>query len=391
MKTIKSKKFNPLRKEFEIVETYPINKKKRSSVVDKSLYRQDFLERFAIILEDVKKAKDGLKNKKPLSEIAKEIEKTKIETINNLKTKIKELSDNPKAQIGLNNRIQLLEKINVRSVLDFQENYKILSSFKEFERLLRQTVFTMGFTKNRKQLEKSLDDMSLDSPTLDDVSWVVNFVDHITNQETMAQYFTDKQAKKQFEKIINPQALIEQMDILHKGQQTSGTINITFSTHRDLHIEISGQTGDACWASRYNSILKSFPNFSSIVMTKDKGGKYEKIVGSGLLIETKAENGDDLLIIRGLNPQENTINSLDVKSFFSAVVDYVKKLAETTGKKIAISIDDHSGGHTTNRPVLFNYISNLSDAVTENIRLLDPKDSNFNGYDLQGDVYLLKV
>jgi hypothetical protein len=390
VKNVRMGNFPPLRKGFKEVATYQIKKKERSSRVDTSLYRQDFLERFAIILEDIKSAKDGLKKTKPLSAIAEKIEEKKKEIIADLKVKIKKLKKNPRAKTSLSNKIKDLEEINIRSIEDFQKNYTILASFKELESLLRQFVFSIGFIKNRRQLEKSVDDISVEAPTLDDTSWVENFVNHISNRETMAQYFTDKKAKKQFERTINPNVM-EQIEILKNGQTTSGVVNMTFSTHRDLYTEISGQMGDACWASEYYLILKDFPNFSSIVMTKDKGGKYEKIVGSSMLIETTASNGDDLLIIRGLNPRENTINSLDIESYFFAVVDYVKKLAENTGKKIAISIDDHSGGHTTNRPVLFNYISNLPAEKIEHVRLSDPQDSIFNDYNLQGDVYLLKV
>jgi predicted DNA-binding transcriptional regulator len=381
-------KYRPLPEGFYEVETYQVLKKEKSSNIDRSIYREDFLNRFSILLDDIKEAKANLEYKKPLSRIVEHLNLEIEEIVTNLKNKSLELQDNPQAQINLNRRIELLENMDLRSVQDFQDNFKTLSSFSELDSILRRVVFSMGFAKNRVQLERSLDSISLESPSLDDVSWVINFVDHITNQETMANYFTDKKAKKKFEEKINPTALIEQIELLQKGQITSGSTDITFSTHRDFHTEISGQVADACWASKYTSILTEFPNFSSLLMVKDKESKYEKIMGSGLLIEAKAENGDDLLIIRGLNPRENIINGLDIESYFEAIVDYTKKLATNTGKKLAISIDDHSGGHTTNRPVLFNYISNLTINLTP-VRLLDPNESEFNGYNLQGDVYLL--
>ena len=381
-------KYKPLSPEFKVIETYQIRKKEKNSKIDKSIYRKDFLNRFSVLMEDIKLAKDNLENKKPLTNLVDQLNFEIKNIVQNLKIKSQELQDNPQAQIGLGKRIELLEKIKLRSIQDFQENFKILSSFSELDSILRQVVFTMGFAKNRSQLDKSLSEISVENPSVDDISWALNFVDHITNKETMAKYFTDKKATKKFEEKINPTALTEQMDLLQNGQGISGTTNITFSTHRDFYTEISGQIADACWASKYESILTEFPNFSSILMVKDKETQNERIVGSSLLIETKAKNGDDLLIIRGLNPTETTINSLDVRSYFEAVVDYAKKLADSTGKKLAISIDDLSGGHTTNRPLLFNYISNLKGTLKK-VRLKNPSEANFNGYNLQGEVYLL--
>jgi|GEM_PF-7090951 len=381
-------KYRPLPSEFEVIETYQILKKEKSSNIDRSIYREDFLNRFSVLIEDIKSAKDNLENKKPLTNLVDQLNVEIENIIQNLKIKSQKLQDNPQAQIGLGKRIKLLEKINLRSIQNFQENFKTLSSFSELDNILRQIVFTMGFAKNRGQLAKSLSEISVEKPSLDDISWVLNFVDHITNQETMAKYFTDKKATKKFKEKINPTALIKQMDLLQNAQITSGTTNITFSTHRDFYTEISGQIADACWASKYKSILTQFPNFSSILMVKDKETQNERIVGASLLIETKAENGDELLIIRGLNPTETMINSLDVKSYFEAVVDYARNLADSTGKKLAISIDDNSGGHTTNRPLLFNYISNLKGTLKP-VKLQNPSEANFNRYNLQGEVYLL--
>jgi len=387
VKNTRDIKYKPLPHEFKVIETYQILKKEKSSNIDRSIYRKDFLNRFSVLMEDIKLAKDNLENKKPLTNLVDQLNVEIENIIQNLKIKSQELQDNPQAQIGLGKRIELLEEINLRSIQDFQENFKILSSFSELDSMLRQIVFTMGFAKNRRQLE-SLSEISVENPSLDDISWALNFVDHITNQETMAKYFTDKKAAKKFEEKINPTALTEQMDLLQNGQGISGTTNITFSTHRDFYTEISGQIADACWASEYKSILTEFPNFSSILMVKDKETQNERIVGSSLLIETKAKNGDDLLIIRGLNPTKTMINSLDVKSYFEAVVDYAKNLADSTGKKLAISIDDNCGGCTTNRPLLFSYISNLKGTLKK-VRLKNPSEAYFNGYNLQGDVYLL--
>ena len=65
--------------------------------------------------------------------------------------------------------------------------------------------------------------------------------------------------------------------------------------------------------------------------------------------------------------------------FFSEFTKYVGGLAAKMGRKVAIAVDDHSGGATTNRPVLFNYISNNFKGKK---RISLKKSYQFNGYDI---------
>jgi len=54
--------------------------------------------------------------------------------------------------------------------------------------------------------------------------------------------------------------------------------------------------------------------------------------------------------------------------------------------KLAIVIDDHSGGSTSNRPVLFNYLRQLN---LKKVSLIDDNSSKFNGYDVVNNCYLV--
>ena len=58
-----------------------------------------------------------------------------------------------------------------------------------------------------------------------------------------------------------------------------------------------------------------------------------------MLLETESADGEPLLVTRGLNPIENTINSLDVSDFYDKFTAYVKATAEKMGRKPVIVID----------------------------------------------------
>lgn len=96
-----------------------------------------------------------------------------------------------------------------------------------------------------------------------------------------------------------------------------------------------------------------------------------------------------LLVIRGLNPQENVINSLDVKDFFAQVVAYLKPIAEKQGRKLAIVIDGASGCAATNRPVLFKHLEEQKSTLKPVI-LKPNKNTDFNGYNITHTCFLLK-
>jgi len=385
-KSLETAEAEPRFPESNIIHIDKLKQKDRSEIIE---YTPDFVDRFNLLLDDVTQAKITLEEQeKPLSHLTNQISEKLVLIKSNLQEKLSE-TDNEFALKNLQEKISLVETMDVRSIKDFQDNFKVLSQFKELESELRQAMFTFAFAKNRNYLNKELDEINRESPDVDDVSWVVDFVDHITNREVMGQYFTDKQSKRAFEKNINPKALILELSKLQKDNTTDGKTSFKFIPSRNLLTEISGHTGNACWANKYESIVEELPNVSSVTMVMNPENKFERTAGSSMIIETQAENGDDLLIIRGLNPQENIINQLSVDDFYEQFTMYMKDVAEQSGKKLAISIDDHSGGHTTNRPVLFENIKQRG-AAMKRVALKNPDEAKFNGYDISTEVYLVE-
>ncbi len=351
-------------------------------------FNEHFLNRFSVLVNSIKTAKNLYQEKFPLSELVEKIEAKRLELIKELKEKSNNMP-NPMAREGINQKINLLESINIRDLKDFQNNFSILARNNEFNELLRQTVFLTSFAKNKQSLNFDLDNIDLDKPNISDMSWVLDFIDHITNQETMSKYFTDKKAKKMFNEIISAQAISEEMALLQDvGGQSKDVSRIQLIPTRGVLTEFSGHIADACWASKYSSILKEFPNFTPVIIRQNPETKYERLAGAFMLIETKSKNGEPLLVIRGFNPIENLINSLSVKDFYDKVIGYVKSLAEKENRKVAIVIDDHSGGSASNRPVLFKYLSELSKTL-EAVDLKSEDDTKFNGYNIVRQTYLV--
>jgi hypothetical protein len=297
---------------------------------------------------------------------------------------------NPKAIENLKKRKQQLKSIDLEVLSNPQDAFNALRAFKpEFDEELREIMFYFAFCANPEQQRKNLSEFDAQDPSLDELSWVLNFVDHITNRETLKKYFTDKKAAKNFKGLLNISALEHEM-ARWQNQTTKGTMAMKFVPSRDLLTEFSGHIGDACWASEYDSILQEFPNFVSLTVIQNPDDpKHERLAGSSLLIETVGKDNEPLLVIRGLNPLENLINQLDVKDFYNNLIEYLKPIAEKAGRKLAIVIDEYSGGSGTNRPVLFNYLNQLKRKLKQ-VKLKTNEGTEFNDYDIRNDCYLVE-
>lgn len=264
----------------------------------------------------------------------------------------------------------------LRSVRDFENNFKLLAVNKELHPAIRRFIFGWALRRHAGVI----DGQPLGkNPGTADVSTLVEFVDHIVNQETFKQYFTDKKAASMFRDMVNTKALQEGLMRAHGEGISKDTMAMQFVPTRGVMMELSGHIADACWASKYESIAEERPNMTAVIMKQRPGTPAERLAGSAMLIETHDKNtGEPVLLIRGLNPLENTITKLSPDEFYRSFEAYARGIAQKRGMKLALTVDDHIGGAATNRPLLFHPIRNKS-WVSKQIRV--PADEvDFNGY-----------
>lgn len=274
----------------------------------------------------------------------------------------------------------------LESPADATRAFSELYPHKELHGQLRRLVFAWAMRKEPAHAEIARD--LSPEPTLDSMSNMREFIEHIVNQETYGNYFSTKKQAEQFKQMNSTKALEEAMQRHQQLADRTGTTKLQFIPTRGLLMEMSGQIADACWADQYQSIAETLPNFTAVIMKARPGQANERVVGAGMLIETKdTTTGEKVLLMRGLNPTENYIHKVDVGDFYQAATDYVRQQAQAIGAKPAIVIDNHTGGAATTRPTLFGY---MSAERRELQRIPVPfKDTEFNGYNVSGDSYAL--
>jgi hypothetical protein len=218
------------------------------------------------------------------------------------------------------------------------------------------------------------------TPTSKSLTDMIGLVEKL--QTAGKQNFQNNKVHEGFGKLTSVDSLSIALSKLNKHRN----IGLVFQPSRGLLLEVSGQLADACWEDNYPRIADQFPNITSITIRRDPGGKNDRLVGSFILIETKDDDTNEpVLIIRGLNPIENFINSVDVEDFFDAVIDYTQKTAKQLGAKLGIAIADSSSNFGTNRPAIHGYMAKMKKELTQ--IPVPESETTFNGYNIEDGVY----
>jgi len=353
-------------------------------------WTEDVVNKYRRILESIENAQKKGDEKKVLSQYAKQLQDIITSTIATYKVKLTS-TQNEKARENLESKLTNLEAITIRSVKDLEVNMNTLLDIKECQPIILEAVFYMALHKNPTWKTFNSRDAE-ENISVDNVAKVVEFVDHLTNQETLEAYFPNDHVAKKFDNLLDIRAL---SGAIRKATDvgTKGTLELEIVPSRGTLMELSGHIADACWASKYDSIAKKYPNFTALIFKQNPGNeKDERLAGACMIIETTTTSGEKLLLIRGLNPIENTINRLYVPDFVKQVVLYVHKIADQKrdGKsKVGIIIDDNRGGSASNRDAVFNYLSTNMKTQEKLIRGISHAETEFNGYNVTNDCYYI--
>ncbi|MBP7807101.1 hypothetical protein KA047_01250 [Candidatus Saccharibacteria bacterium] len=267
---------------------------------------------------------------------------------------------------------------------------RVLSQYDDMKSPLRRALFTVTLMKYPNEIQRVTDLLGKkpDDVKLNDLDSMVEFVQHMTNQETWGPIAKAFELQKGFNRVLDIGAINENIS-RGKNLGNLGKRTMKFIPTREALMEFSGHIGDACWANTYHSIARQFPNFTSVIMVQNPETKHARLAGSAFLIEAMDAKNEPVLIIRGLNPIQNVIEQLDEQDFLNSFSDYAREIAKKRGMKLAVVIDDHSGGSATNRPRLFTHMSKVLKPQLQPIELASEPVTEFNGYDISDHTYLL--
>lgn len=367
--------------------TIEVIKQRKREGTESHEYSPEFLERWKVLVPSLKEAEKQLNDPSAKSKLYRQflrvVMKERIELDEALKR-----APNEFAQRNITDRIERLSSVSVRSEEGLADAFEKLYDRKkspELAEVFRQYGFMVAQQESEQQTPTTFSELPSEAPNAQEIAKVLEFVQHVAHQETWEkkEAFASKEVQQGLDSLFHTKALETEIARMQTPARTGGeSVAIDIKPSRDILTELSGHIGDACWASR-SEILRDYPQISSLTFFQN-----EQVAGAGLLIDAETESGEPLTIIRGLNPLEAVINKLDAASFVDGVRSYMQNTTTERGRKLAIVIDDHSGGAATNRPLLFAYLSGLKNSLTP-VRGLDLEKTTFNGYDIRNSTYYL--
>jgi len=323
--------------------------------------------------------------------------------VQELRVKVLEM-DNERAVAAMQKRIDVLEGMDFEDMSDWREMFLTLSSFRGvFDEELRIGVLWWGLQQlsdDRLEVARELvQRTSVRSRVMGkEFSWMANFVGHLMRKEVLAETFTEvdergkrtkrgKKVSRALGGLLSVKGLDQEVGRL-RDVGTRGTMEMQLVPQRNIMTEFSGHIGDACWAGKEDSMLERYPNVTSVTMVMNpESEKHRRLAGSMMLLEVTADDGTDLLVMRGVNPLENVINQLSPRAFVQVLREYLEPIAEKMGRKLGMVIDKKSGDAATNRPTLFGYLKDELKGELVQMKVSD-EAATFNGYDIRNDVYV---
>ncbi len=362
-----------------------------AKAVTEHQWTEDVVSKYIALLRSLGEAQKSLEGSKVFSQYAEKLRVITTQTIDTYRAKLPLLT-NEKARQNLEEKVAGLETVNIRSVQDLQTNMDILLDIKGCRPIIQEAVFSLALRKNPSWMEFDVQDAEANI-SVANVSKVIEFVDHITNQETLRTYFSTTSVAKKFDDLLDTATLAKAVRDA-TNVETKGKTPFEILPSRGTLMELSGHIADACWASKYGSIAEKFPNFTALVFKQNPGKeKEERLAGACVVIEATTASGQKLMVIRGLNPIENTINQLKVSDFVRKIVQYVREVADKKDAQVAIVIDDHRGGGASNRNAVFNFLATLKrnpEFATKNrVTGLPQRETDFNGYSITQNCFFI--
>ncbi len=218
----------------------------------------------------------------------------------------------------------------------------------------------------------------------------------LNNKDTSEDWLYPEMNNKQrsyLKKFFSSKSLNDITEAIGRTKGQDLDDNFIFQPSRYIMGEMSGYIADACWTSQDN-IIKNNGLMTPIMCVKDAEEDSE-IVGTFLFFENSINNGEKVLILRGINPGNKYTSKFSCSSFCDEVMRYASKVATAKGIKYIVACCD--SGIISNRPGVTSYFSHYkkapdeSDEITLNQEVQLDIPMNFNGYNITNKCRVVKV
>lgn len=261
----------------------------------------------------------------------------------------------------------------IKILLDYSVKNKINKSNHYVAQIIRQRLFSQSILSsgsNQKKLREvsAVNETAVDKKAL---STLVELIGNEISQHVIPELELTGKQKKKLSKILNTKALreeIRRVNEFHSGKFKE--IETVFS--RDMLAEFSGYYCDTCWTGQ-DDIMKNNDTLIGAAFVQNN-----VLIGGSLFIESISEDGEKVLIIRGVNPRQNYITNLNPGSFVESFCDKLMDVAKARGcAKIVAPVKNT--GALSNRPEILDY---FDEKYSKEPLVKLGKKEDFNDYNI---------
>lgn len=145
---------------------------------------------------------------------------------------------------------------------------------------------------------------------------------------------------------------------------------------------------NACFNKLSGQLAQNeFPRINADLLVQEDEKRLD-ILGSTLWIEAETHAGKKVLLIRALNPREDVVQrELSADGIVMSTIERAIGIAKKRGLDEVRMCHDHSGGHATNRAMIFSAEAKLireRGYMRAKQDLVSTPETNFNGYRVWG-------
>ncbi|HCC22989.1 TPA: hypothetical protein DF272_02310 [Candidatus Falkowbacteria bacterium] len=267
--------------------------------------------------------------------------------------------------------------------------------------LLFRKLFTVNFSGDAiRQMAATVDGDVTGVGILNVINLVDRFVkDHVLNlaKHNEENYWSAgawraiNDAKDNSKQVDVTKIFKTELDVLRAEvgnfilEDSDKPVEVKMIPDRGLVGEMSGYLADVCYTKEY-PLLTAYPNMVPYkFVAEDKASKERSLVGSVLVFELTAKDGDKVMLVRGFDvPNES---DFDIGTFIEKFLDNLEPVARQRGiNKILVP---GSSGAISNYGMTLSYIQ--SKFINDKSPVSLDGFFNFNGYNLTDNCYLART
>ncbi len=207
------------------------------------------------------------------------------------------------------------------ALIDYEIKFGIRKENPLSSEMIRRLTYLKAFRVDSTFERKIKDCLELSEPTIKTLPTLIELFNNRFQQHILPYLVQNMEAQKRLQAIFSMEqfsADIRRINTVETGKKKS----FSCVPSRGVLAELSGYYCDACWTSQ-NFIMRENPNMMAYAFISNPEDSVSRKIAGGTLIMETTISGEKTLIIRGFNPKQNVLATVNAGDFLEQFIDEV--------------------------------------------------------------------